>query len=142
RSSESTSRGQVRRRRHSGGVIDHTEASQLRWTSWPYEGGGTKGEYRKRTVPVDSFEAKQWVSEMSTATSGSGRRPVGTKVSLATLAMGARTTGPCLKRVARGGSWASTLGTSALPSGAGGRGASTWASGWKILDLVLKFHPL
>jgi formylglycine-generating enzyme required for sulfatase activity len=26
----------------------------------PYEGGGSKGEYRQRTVPVDSFEANPW----------------------------------------------------------------------------------
>jgi formylglycine-generating enzyme required for sulfatase activity len=26
----------------------------------PYRGGGSKGEYRKRTVPVDSFEPNPW----------------------------------------------------------------------------------
>jgi formylglycine-generating enzyme required for sulfatase activity len=26
----------------------------------PYEGGGSKGEYRQRTVPIDSFEPNPW----------------------------------------------------------------------------------
>jgi formylglycine-generating enzyme required for sulfatase activity len=29
-------------------------------TAEPYRGGGSKGEYRRRTVPVDSFEPNLW----------------------------------------------------------------------------------
>jgi len=39
-----------------------------------YAGGGSKGEYRQRTVSVDSFEPTRGVSITSMATSGSGRR--------------------------------------------------------------------
>jgi formylglycine-generating enzyme required for sulfatase activity len=73
----------------------------------PYKGGGSEGEYRRRTVPVDSFEPNPWglynvhgnVWEWTedcwygsnTGNPGDGR---------------ARTTGDCNQRVVRGGSWA------------------------------------
>jgi formylglycine-generating enzyme required for sulfatase activity len=72
----------------------------------PDKGGGSKGEYRKRTVPVDSFEPNPWGlynvhgnvwewtedcwNDSNTGNPGDGR---------------ARTTGECSRRVVRGGSW-------------------------------------
>jgi formylglycine-generating enzyme required for sulfatase activity len=72
----------------------------------PYKGGGSKGENRQRTVPVDSFEPNPWGlynvhgnvwewtedcwNERNIGNPGDGR---------------ARTTGDCSKRVNRGGSW-------------------------------------
>jgi formylglycine-generating enzyme required for sulfatase activity len=72
----------------------------------PYEGGGSKGENRKRTVPVDGFQPNPWGlynvhgnvwewtedcwNDSNTGNPGDGR---------------ARTTGTCTERVARGGSW-------------------------------------
>jgi formylglycine-generating enzyme required for sulfatase activity len=75
----------------------------------PYKGGGSKGEYRQRTVPVDSFEPNPWGlynvhgniwewtedcwNDSNTGNPGDGR---------------ARTTGICTQRVVRGGSWSDT----------------------------------
>jgi formylglycine-generating enzyme required for sulfatase activity len=72
----------------------------------PYWGGGSKGEYRARTVPVDSFEPNPWGfynvhgnvwewtedcwNDSNTGNPADGR---------------ARTTGDCSQRVMRGGSW-------------------------------------
>jgi formylglycine-generating enzyme required for sulfatase activity len=72
----------------------------------PYKGGGSNGEYRKRTVSVDSFEPNAWGlysvhgnvwewtedcwNELNNGNPGDGR---------------ARTTGDCASRVIRGGSW-------------------------------------
>ena len=74
----------------------------------PYKGGGSLGEYRKSTVPVDSFEANPWGlynvhgnvwewtedcwNDSNTGNPGNGS---------------ARTTGDCHSRVVRGGSWPS-----------------------------------
>ena len=71
-----------------------------------YAGGGSKGEYRQRTVPVDSFEPNPWGlynvhgnvwewtedcwNDSNTGNPGDGR---------------SRTTGDCGRRVVRGGSW-------------------------------------
>jgi formylglycine-generating enzyme required for sulfatase activity len=74
----------------------------------PYKGGGSKGEDRKRTVPVDSFEPNPWgiynvhgnVWEWTGDCwneSNSGNPRDGSS----------RTTGDCDRRVVRGGSWAS-----------------------------------
>src|SRR5262249_46980469 len=68
-----------------------------------YKGGGSKGEYRQRTVPVDSFDPNPWglynvhgnVREWTEDCSDSGT-PVDGRP---------RTTGDCGKRVSRGGSW-------------------------------------
>jgi formylglycine-generating enzyme required for sulfatase activity len=72
----------------------------------PYKGGGTKGEDRKRTVPVDTFEPNPWGlynvhgnvwdwtadcwNDSNAGNPGDGS---------------ARTTGDCSIRVVRGGSW-------------------------------------
>ena len=72
----------------------------------PYKGGGAKGEYRQRTVPVDSFEPNPWGlynvhgnvwewtedcwNDSNTGNPGDGR---------------ARTMGTCTQRAVRGGSW-------------------------------------
>ena len=72
------------------------------------KGGSSKGEYRRRTVPVDSFEPNPWGlynmhgnvwewmedcwNDSNTGNLGDGR---------------ARTTGTCTQRVVRGGSWVS-----------------------------------
>ena len=72
----------------------------------PYQGGGSKGEYPQRTMPVDSFEANPWGlfnvhgnvwewtedcwNDSNNGNPGNGR---------------ARTTGECKQRVVRGGSW-------------------------------------
>jgi formylglycine-generating enzyme required for sulfatase activity len=74
----------------------------------PYKGGGSKGEQRQRTVPVDSFEPNQWGlynvhgnvwewtedcwNDSNTGNPGDGE---------------ARTTGDCSTRVVRGSSWLS-----------------------------------
>jgi formylglycine-generating enzyme required for sulfatase activity len=72
----------------------------------PYKGGGSKGEYRRQTVPVDSFEPNPWglynvhgnVYELTQDcwnTSNSGNPGDGS----------ARTLGDCASRVLRGGAW-------------------------------------
>jgi formylglycine-generating enzyme required for sulfatase activity len=74
--------------------------------NYTYEGGGSKGKYRERTVPVDSFEPNPWGlynvhgnvwewtedcwNNSNTGNPGDGR---------------ARTTGDCGRRVVRGGCW-------------------------------------
>jgi formylglycine-generating enzyme required for sulfatase activity len=76
--------------------------------SYTYAGGGSRGEYRKRTMPVDSFEANPWGlyhvhgnvwewtedcwNDSNAGNPGDGR---------------ARTSGNCKLRVVRGGSWGS-----------------------------------
>ena len=72
----------------------------------PYPGGGSKGDYRQQTVPVDSFQPNEWGlfnvhgnvwewtedcwNDLTTGNAGDGS---------------ARTTGDCTRRVVRGGSW-------------------------------------
>jgi formylglycine-generating enzyme required for sulfatase activity len=74
----------------------------------PYKGGGSKGEYRKQTVPVDSFAPNPWglynvhgnVWEWTQdcwAEGNSGNPGDGS----------ARTVGDCGRRVGRGGAWVS-----------------------------------
>jgi formylglycine-generating enzyme required for sulfatase activity/serine/threonine protein kinase len=73
-----------------------------------YAGGGSRGEFRQATAPVDSFEPNQWGlynvhgnvwewtedcwNDTNTGNPGDGS---------------ARTSGDCSRRVVRGGSWAS-----------------------------------
>jgi formylglycine-generating enzyme required for sulfatase activity len=77
-------------------------------SSDPYKGGGLKGEYRKRIMPVDSFEPNPWGlfcvhgnvwewTEDCWTNSNTGNPGDGA----------ARTTGDCNQRVVRGGSWSS-----------------------------------
>jgi formylglycine-generating enzyme required for sulfatase activity len=72
----------------------------------PYKGGGSKGEYRQRTMLVDSFEPNPWGlynvhgnvwewtedcwNDTNAGNPGDGR---------------VRTTGDCSRRAVRGGSW-------------------------------------
>ena len=74
--------------------------------NYSYAGGGSKGEYRQRTVPVDTFEANPWGlyqvhgnvwewTEDCWNDSHNGNPGNGS----------ARTTGECSRRVVRGGSW-------------------------------------
>ncbi len=80
----------------------------------PYEGGGAKGEYRRRTAPVDSFTPNPWglyqvhgnvlewtedcsiVSNVGNPGNGSARMTGGTMIA-----------GECQARVIRGGAWSS-----------------------------------
>src|SRR5262249_23035737 len=88
-----------------GSSITPTQAN-YNGSADPYKGGGPKGEDRKRTLPVDSFEPNPWGlyqvhgnvwewtedcwNDSNTGNLGDGR---------------ARYTGDCSKRVVRGGSW-------------------------------------
>jgi formylglycine-generating enzyme required for sulfatase activity len=83
-----------------------TEQANYDGSADPYKGGGSKGEYRQRTVPVDSFEPNPWGlyqvhgnvydwtedcwNESNTGNPGNGS---------------ARTASDCSKRVLRGGFW-------------------------------------
>jgi len=89
----------------------------------PYKGGGTKGEFRQQTVPVDSFEANRWGlfnvhgnvwewTEDCWNDSNQGNPGNGS----------ARTTGDCGRRVVRGGSWSN--GPRALRAAVRSRGSS------------------
>jgi formylglycine-generating enzyme required for sulfatase activity len=69
-------------------------------------GGGAKGEYRRRTVPIDSFEPNPWglynvhgnVWEWTEDCWSASYHGVPTDAS-------AWTSGDCLERIVRGGSW-------------------------------------
>ena len=74
--------------------------------NYVYAGGGSKGEFRRRTVPVDSFKPNPWGlynvhgnvwdwTEDCWNDSNDGNPGNGS----------ARTTGDCRNRVVRGGSW-------------------------------------
>ena len=77
----------------------------------PYKGGGQKGEWRLKTMPVDSLQANPWglfhvhgnVSEWVEDCWNSPYRGAPQDGS-------AWTTGPCNARVLRGGGWASSPG--------------------------------
>jgi formylglycine-generating enzyme required for sulfatase activity len=75
-------------------------------TAAPYKGGGSKGEWRKETVTVDSFAANPWglynvhgnvweLTEDCWNDKNRGNLGNGT----------ARASGDCSRRVLRGGSW-------------------------------------
>jgi formylglycine-generating enzyme required for sulfatase activity len=75
----------------------------------PYQGGGSKGEYRKRTMPVDSFEPNPWghynvhgnVWEWTEDCWNDSYQGAPTDGS-------AWTSGDCSRRMTRGGSWDGT----------------------------------
>jgi formylglycine-generating enzyme required for sulfatase activity len=93
-----------------GSTINPTQAN-YNGTAEPYKGGGSKGEWRKATVPVDTFEANPWGlynvhgdvlewSEDCWNDKNAGNPGDGT----------ARTSGDCTLRVLRGASWRSDPG--------------------------------
>ena len=47
--------------------------------NYVYAGGGSKGAYREKTMPVESFQPNPWGSIRCMAMSGSGARIAGTK---------------------------------------------------------------
>jgi clan AA aspartic protease (TIGR02281 family) len=88
-----------------GSTITPTRAN-YNGSAEPYKGGGAKGEYLQRTVPVDSFEPNAWglynvhgnvweYTEDCWNASNTGNPGDGS----------ARMTGDCDSRVVRGGAW-------------------------------------
>jgi formylglycine-generating enzyme required for sulfatase activity len=88
------------------GTSIRPQQANYKGTADPYKGGGSKGEWRKATVPVDSFKANPWglfnvhgnVFECTADCWNDSYRVAPTDGS-------ARTTGDCSKRVVRRGSW-------------------------------------
>jgi formylglycine-generating enzyme required for sulfatase activity len=74
----------------------------------PYKGGGSKGEYRKKTVPVDSFSSNPWGLHNVHGNAWEWTQDCRNESNSGNPADGnARTTGDCSSRVLRGGSWES-----------------------------------
>ena len=71
-----------------------------------YEGGGTKGEDRRKTVPVDSFTANPWGLFIVHGNVWEWRQDCWNETYASAPSDGsALTTGDCSPRVLRGGSW-------------------------------------
>jgi formylglycine-generating enzyme required for sulfatase activity len=87
-----------------GSAVTPAQANYI-GTAEPYKGGGSKGEWRQATVPVDRFSANawglynvhgnvwEWTEDCWNASSGNPGDG------------SARTSGDCGSRVLRGGSW-------------------------------------
>jgi formylglycine-generating enzyme required for sulfatase activity len=71
-----------------------------------YRGAGTKGEFRQRTVPVDTFESNPWGLFNVHGNIAEWTEDCWNDSNEGNLGNGsARTTGDCSRRVVRGGSW-------------------------------------
>jgi formylglycine-generating enzyme required for sulfatase activity len=74
----------------------------------PYEGGGSKGEHRLHTMPVDSFESNPWGHYQVHGNVWEWTEDCWTSGNTGNPGDGsARTTGNCISWVFRGGSWVS-----------------------------------
>jgi formylglycine-generating enzyme required for sulfatase activity len=72
----------------------------------PYKGGGARGEYRKHTVPVDSFAANPWGLYNMHGNVWDWTEDCWNDANVGNPGDGsARTSGDCSYRVVRGGSW-------------------------------------
>jgi formylglycine-generating enzyme required for sulfatase activity len=72
----------------------------------PYKGGGAKGDYRRRTVPVDSFKPNGWGLYQVHGNVVEWTEDCWSDTTIGHLSSGsARTWGDCDTRVLRGGSW-------------------------------------
>jgi tetratricopeptide (TPR) repeat protein/formylglycine-generating enzyme required for sulfatase activity len=72
----------------------------------PYKGGGSKGEYRQRTVPVDSFEPNPWGLHNVHGNVWEWTEDCWNESNFGNPGNGsARTTGDCSRRAVRGGCW-------------------------------------
>jgi formylglycine-generating enzyme required for sulfatase activity len=72
----------------------------------PYRGGGSKGEYRKKTMPVDSFLPNPWGLYDVHGNMSQWTQDCWNESNVGNPGDGsARMTGDCGRRVLRGGSW-------------------------------------
>ena len=99
----------------------------------PYKGGGSKGEYRRHTVPVDCFQPNPWGLYNVHGNVWEGTEDCWYDSNRGAFSDGsARLMGDCTRRVLRGGFW-SLDPTSALPTAARilpSVGGTTSAPGW------------
>lgn len=141
RASASTSHGREQQHRF-GGAQRSRRARRTTTGSTPTKGGGAKGEYRRQTVAVDSFEPNPWGlynvhgnvwewTEDCWNKSNNGNPGDG----------GARTTGSedCGVRVLRGGSW--IFGPRFLRSAARFPSGSTWRTNFHGFRLARTLDP-
>ena len=88
-----------------GSSISPTQANYLS-SAAPYRGGGSKGDYRQRTVPVDSFAANPWSLYNVHGNVWEWTEDCWNDSHAGNLGDGSPwTTGDCDRRVLRGGSW-------------------------------------
>jgi formylglycine-generating enzyme required for sulfatase activity len=85
------------------------EQANYNGTSDPYKGGGSKGQFLKATMPVDSFAANPWGLYNVHGNAWEWTEDCWTQTNAGNPGDGSpRTTGNCVWRVIRGGGWAST----------------------------------
>jgi formylglycine-generating enzyme required for sulfatase activity len=88
-----------------GSSISPTQAN-YEWSADPYKGGGSKGEYRRKTLPDDSFEPNPWGLYQVHGNVWEWTQDCYDKDNSSNPGDGsARTRGDCNFRVIRGGSW-------------------------------------